>query len=461
MASALVGVVGAIFLPSNIAPLALALPVLALVGLLFLIRPEFAVLLVVGYIPFESPKYNPFGLPEALSGPKLTGFILLGVFFFNILFRRRPFRFMDDLQDFFIMLFASAMLFSGVVAFSSGAVFDSIDRIFRMFLLYFAIKNLVTSPRLMQLLLWTMLLTGTYASGFGLNIFFEQQKIFIHDQRATGIYMDANDYAGFAVIFVTVGAYLAMSTKNLLLRALAVFFIGVNAMGLLYSASRGGLIAMALVAGIFILRHPARWRLLTIVVLIVVVTFPTWPEGVRARVFGGEGEKSIYTQSADASTERRASYLDFGKDLFVQSPFFGHGFDSFAQLYPRSEYARFNNPMSDAERYRVAHNAYLEITVGTGIVGLVIFISLIAAGWRSLFRAARTLSWGTIPWATASTFELILVAASITNFFASNQHNKYLWTALGISSAMDYYTRYLANEKEKAAAIGEGERETA
>src|SRR5699024_118429 len=71
--------------------------------------------------------------------------------------------------------------------------------------------------------------------------------------------------------------------------------------------------------------------------------------------FTGRGE-------IDASTNTRMNMINTGLDFFKEKPLFGHGIDSFRQLY--------FNYVGD---YRYSHNNYIELLVSVGVFGTVIY----------------------------------------------------------------------------------------
>src|SRR5699024_8276805 len=77
-------------------------------------------------------------------------------------------------------------------------------------------------------------------------------------------------------------------------------------------------------------------------------------EGLFAS-FTGEGK-------VDASTSTRMNMINAGITFFEERPLFGHGIDSFRQIY--------FNYVGD---YRYSHNNYVELLVSVGIFGTVIY----------------------------------------------------------------------------------------
>ncbi|HEX2622142.1 MAG TPA: O-antigen ligase family protein [Phototrophicaceae bacterium] len=432
-----------IFAPDS-AKLALLIPVGLVMGLTVVVRPELALIMSIAYTPFESEEFKPLTLPGGLSVAKILGALILGVFFFNIILRERKFRLFDDPQDFAVLLLAGVFLLSGIASFFPAKTWTSVSRMIRMLIYYFAVKNLLSSDRVIRTALWVGVISGGLAGLWGVNDYLQQNAVMIHDVRTGGVYMDPNDYAALAVAIMAIGIHLLEITPQKILKLLIVVCLLADLFGLIVSASRMGFLALGLVMGIFIWRHPQRKLLLILAVFALVVSFPLWPESIRVRFISSEADQlgdNTYEATTEHSTERRASYIVFGVGVIIDHPILGAGYGTFARLYPRSEFARYDNPMTDTERFRLAHNAYLEITVGTGFVGLIAFVLVLVVALSYLHKAQRWAKRGTVFWAAAGGFELALICLMFCNAFLSIEHANYTWISVAMSSVLAYRMR--------------------
>ncbi len=432
---------------------AAALPFIGIAGLVMIVRPQYALLLSIAYVPFESSAFNPISLPGGLSISKIIGALVIGVYIFNVLLRNRKFRFMDDSQDFLIVLLAATMLFSGVFSDFPGKSFSSASRMLRIFAFYLVAKNLLHTENLLISSMWIMLLTGTYASMWGINEYFEAQAVRVHDIRVGGIYMDPNDYAALTIVIVLMGIHLLEVSRNISFKLMAAACTLICLYGILLSGSRGGLLATGVVIGLYILRHPRSKMLVTATLVTLIISFPIWPESVSQRILGSDDALSdnVYTQTAENSLARRTSYVNFGAQLLSESPAFGAGYGTFSQQFERSEFIFYDNPLTQKDRFRVAHNAFLEIGVGVGVVGLSIYILLLLVTWLNLRKMAAHLKRGTNLWAVASAFELSLIGLVIASLFLSIEHFNYTWITIAVSSSL--YALVYRNNSAKEGII--------
>lgn len=436
------------FLFPDFALMATALPLIGIVGLVMVVRPEYALLLSIAYVPFESNAFNPIHLPGGLSISKIVGALVIAVFAFDVLFRGRKFRVLDDSQDFLIVLLAAAMLFSGISSEFPAKSFSATSRMLRIFAFYLAAKNLLQRENTFMTAMWAILLTGTYASMWGINEYFQSSRI--HDIRIGGIYMDPNDYAALTIVVVVMGIHLTEIIRHYGLKIVAIISTLICLYGILLSGSRGGFLALGIVIGLYIWRHPRRKLLIMATLATLIITLPVWPESVTQRIFGADDALSdnVYTQTAEHSVERRTSYLDFGAQLLSESPALGAGYGTFSSQFEKSDFIFYDNPLTANQRFRVAHNAFLEVGVGMGVVGLFIYVLLLLTTWVKLRNMGARFVRGTNKWAIASAFELSLIGLVIASFFLSIQHFNYVWFTVAVSSAL-YALDYRMNSSNE------------
>jgi O-antigen ligase len=165
----------------------------------------------------------------------------------------------------------------------------------------------------------------------------------------------------------------------------------------------------------------------SLVSLIMVVGLSVMPMQIKHRVgltSTAGGEKELGN-----STDRRETYQVYGLKLWQKNPILGVGFDGFAEAYSRSEY-RF---LQKNATQRVAHNTYLEILVGTGLVGFIPFIALLI--W-SLYKTWTYAGYGKVsPYVAAISAGLFAAQGGyfIIILFGSRQYDKTLWLLIALS----------------------------
>jgi O-antigen ligase len=153
----------------------------------------------------------------------------------------------------------------------------------------------------------------------------------------------------------------------------------------------------------------------------------------------------------------RSELFEVAWRMWQDHPVIGVGLGDFR--VHSSEYARALGPLEFAEflteERKYVHNVYLEILAETGIVGLLLFTTVLAlclrAAWRAvrLFRQAGDTAMATL----AKAVVIGVVAWLAAGMFISGQTDRRLWLLLALGPAM------LAAAKRQAGAYAvEGSR---
>lgn len=143
----------------------------------------------------------------------------------------------------------------------------------------------------------------------------------------------------------------------------------------------------------------------------------------------------------DPTLFRRTTYLAIGFDLFQQSPVWGIGPGNYPSYFVGEEY-RFLPGRSPV--MRELHNTYLDVAVELGSVGLLLFLTLLAA---AVAQARRALLAGGALRAEAMALLLALGALLAASFFMPNKDMRYLWLLLGLA----FQAGRLAHSRRAAA----------
>jgi len=117
---------------------------------------------------------------------------------------------------------------------------------------------------------------------------------------------------------------------------------------------------------------------------------------------------------SELSAVKRLEYFITGLDIFLDHPMFGIGLDGYRLIFPLYN-SRFPTSW--------AHNTFIEVLVGTGLVGFISFFALMVSiftrflGWQRGDKGNRLSFY----------FTLSLVMLIIHLFFLSDWPNRYLW----------------------------------
>jgi len=209
----------------------------------------------------------------------------------------------------------------------------------------------------------------------------------------------------------------ALRRRPLPLRLLNAFYPVAALSALVLAASRGGLLVMltCLIIIPLTLNRLAWWRRVvlalalagatTALALLAPTVFPELQASIE-RLSGVTDE--LTTGTLTGRTTIWAQGLEFVKD----SPVIGSGAGTFAYLHQAA-----------TGEFRSAHNAFLAVAVGSGSIGLLLFVILIAASAVAAMRSSPEVR----------PYLLVLLAALVVSMLPANTDNdKFMWLVLAL-----------------------------
>jgi putative inorganic carbon (hco3(-)) transporter len=222
-----------------------------------------------------------------------------------------------------------------------------------------------------------------------------------------------------------------------LLRLLALWASGSMLLAIVFTFSRGGFVALAVVVGLLLWRLRQRPALLLGLALVLVLLLPLAPDTYRERL-GTLTELAVLREDPALTTERsirgRLSEWIVGWEMFRDHPLGGVGVDHYPVHYlDYSEQLGLDNRRSE----RSPHSLYVEVAAEMGIVGLVAFGALLAALFAGLwyahnrFRAQGAEDEASLVGALAIGFAGYLVGS----LFLHAAYPRFFWTLAAIGFA--------------------------
>jgi len=258
-------------------------------------------------------------------------------------------------------------------------------------------------------------LIGAYITLYiALRAFFTSEVGF----REVGADINANDFAVVLAFGIPMAWRLTFFFKNRLLYWLNVLYLPLAISGIVVVASRGGFIS-ALVALMIIPATFGKLGPMRKLGLVVLLSAGTWFIFFYAPQVFPDLQASTARLSETSSeltsgtlTGRRVIWAA-GFELFEAYPFFGVGQGGFEPAVVSTFYGRSVS----------SHNAYLSVLVQTGLVGLVLFLALIASVLLpALLGRFRQRS-----------FTLVLLMTLLVSIFSLNaDYYKFTWFILSL-----------------------------
>jgi O-antigen ligase len=197
--------------------------------------------------------------------------------------------------------------------------------------------------------------------------------------RATGAFGDPNYFGVFEATAISTSIAWLVSTRSLRSRLVLLGASSVIALALLVALSRGALLAVLAGVLTLVFARSVRAGILAIGVaaLVVFIAYPLFVQWRLAVDFGAPSAQA-YAALAQSDQARLEAALA-GPQLFASAPLFGIGFGHF--FYMSKWYVGF--PID-------AHDWYVIVLAEQGIVGVCLWIPMLAAIAGALYRVSRS-----------------------------------------------------------------------
>lgn len=234
-------------------------------------------------------------------------------------------------------------------------------------------------------------------------------------------YYDANDFATLVVTAMPLGVYFLHRAGKRAFRLFAAAGLVLLTLGFVWSGSRGGFIALVVVAAFVVCRFsaiPLRWRLtattLVAAVLMATATDHYWEQ------MGTITSKQDYNHTSETG---RLQIWSRGIDYMLNNPLLGVGPGNFqsaeGMLSPLADRQQFGIGV----RWSAPHNSFVQVGAELGVPGLTLYIAVIASALLALRRRGPL----TPPLSGA------LLGFVVGSFFLSLAYSDMLYTLLAFS----------------------------
>jgi O-antigen ligase len=273
--------------------------------------------------------------------------------------------------------------------------------------------------------------------------------------RLTGAAGNANETAAALGAGAALAAALALALKEPALRLAAAFILPLCVYSMFLTLSRGALVALAamLVTAVLIAgrRRGAAITAAALAAFACVGYFLVLaPPEARDRVFesdGGAGRSDIWR---------------VGWRMVEAEPLTGVGAGNFSisSVHYLLEPGAIVRDEYIVDTPKVAHNMYLEILAELGVVGLALFLGILAYALYCALAAIRRFTASgdkQMEYVSRALF-VALIGLLVSDFFGSRQFSKQLWLLMSIAPALLAIARTAAEadaERDEAEAEDE------
>ncbi|MDP8218723.1 MAG: O-antigen ligase family protein [Candidatus Theseobacter exili] len=392
-------IISSIFLFLSFKPVLAVIPGLFVLFVLLLISyPNLGYYTVIFLIPFASLCVISAKISYLKVHWIITLVLILLIFIHSLVCDRSLSKLGSNLWPWLLSFFAVNVIASIL----SSHFTETLPNLFLVFLgcLFFAVNILFISRDGFRKTLPLVLIAGISLSSltallgeiFNISIFLS--GITEGTRRSTGGTTDPNMLAIMSVFCIPLLFHMFFTTKNKMKRFFVLFLTLINVGALVSTYSRSGAVAfcMTVLLLLFVYKHkfrPVHTGILISATFIIILSVSLFvPASYWKR------QKNMTAVRTDRSISRRLAYLKIGLDIFKKHPVIGNGPGTFGQYYSKSAYAlHFANIVKGEYREnqfkRAAHNTYLEVLTGTGIIGLFFYLLIIFVSLHNFYSAFK------------------------------------------------------------------------
>lgn len=305
-----------------------------------------------------------------------------------------------------------------------------------------------TIPKIIIISVAISTLLGNIDYLFGINLF-TQEHMGGELTRNVGATIDPNNLSLMIIATLPIIIHGFLYAKRPISKLAYGVLLANAVLGIGLTFSRGGFLVFVIISALiaFEFRHFFKVKYIGFILLGLSISLTTFvvvmPDSFWQR-------QTSLTSWEDSSLVRRASYLEVASDAFIERPFFGHGLDSFYRIYAQTQYAKIDKETGKILG-RYAHNSYIEILVGTGIIGLISFLMLLMTALRAFTTAKnRYLNANMQEEADyIASLRLFLFATLFYLLIFSETHHKFMLVGLALSQLALRYSQTALDESKQ------------
>jgi putative inorganic carbon (hco3(-)) transporter len=327
-------------------------------------------------------------------------------------------------------LLAWAVLTAPFSLWPGGTVSEILDVYLKSLVVFWLLGRVVNTTDRLYKLGWTLSLLSvpialSGLANYGAGVFLsDSQRIQGYGSALAG---NPNDLALTLDIFLPITLALLVTAQALWLRALAGGIALLSLVGIIVTFSRGGFVGLAVIGFLACLWMVRRKPALTIgaVVSLVLVAPPLLPAGYVDRLATTFNIESDTTNSA----QERVRDMKAAVEVVQQRPIMGAGLgmDAVALNQVRGS------------TWRKVHDVYLEYAVDLGLIGLILFLLLLASSIltaRRVEREGRARGLDDRLAAMAAGVRISLTGFAVAAFFYPVAYYFYFYYLAGLAVAL-------------------------
>ncbi len=383
------------------------------------LRADIALLGFVAIVPLEA-QYEV--VPVIGQTPAKTAGALCFASFALYALRSRV-HLVFDMSHALVVLLLGLALVSTVQAREIDPALTTTLRYASFIALYFVASQFVGDHRLQRRIAWTISIASTIAALIALNHFF-----FGHGYvyRANLEHGDPNQLA-FILATSLPFTFWLLNTRWLI-RPLVLAMIVLISLAIVFTYSRGALVAIGAAIAFLMATDRKRVPLLAFAAVLTVTAGFAFVRSNPETVTRIEDAIFAKEKVAAANIDARLTAWNAAADLAVSHPILGIGPGNFYYHYSEA-----TGSPAGVVPVNVVHNAYLDIASELGLIGLTLFLAYLVLIFARLTDVKRD---GTGPPGLAAALRVSLVIAVVGAITLSEHYSAPFWLVGGLATAL-------------------------
>jgi putative inorganic carbon (HCO3(-)) transporter len=255
------------------------------------------------------------------------------------------------------------------------------------------------------------------------------------DDGPGGFMSDNNSFALALNMILPLLVGFAIVEKQKIVRIAAAVAAALCMLTILFTFSRGGLLTLLVVGGLLVWRSQRRLLVAGLLALGLCGFLLFSSDKISQQYV--ERAQSIQDYEEDGSAQGRLNAWTTSWRVFLDYPWTGVGPNNLIVVYQRY------SPVE--ERFRVAHNAYLQLLSECGLPALLLFLGAIGVTWwrLQLLRGQTALPWVEVQ---ARMFQISITGFLVGSMFLNTAYSELIYYLIGLSVGLEVVARSEAEE---------------
>lgn len=392
-------------------------------------KPNIPLFLFFLLLPMQSVTVLP---SQSLS--KFIGLYLVGLFVAQAALTKRISLPLSS-KSLWILVFGFLAILSSWLSEDISMSLRYLPTLIFLIIMYFLLFSIIRSSKTLNWAVLCLIIGGALSAMLNLMLGIGKRGISLDyttgGLRSAGLAGDPNEFAAIILVLMPLSLLMFFRSKGSFKKALSLGLFAVLLIGFLNTFSRGGFLAFSvmLMLSMFKLnimkKRSNKVKIFAYVMLIAIIGVAVFYPLSQKYVERVETLQSVGSGVEDSSLQLRLEYVKTAFNVFWEYPILGVGLRNFKSV----------NPLDAA-----AHNMYLEVLTGMGLIGFISFMTILYLTWRELKRVQKF--WkirgqeNSLIYQLAIALELGFLAYLVAALFLSLDISRMTWLLITLSSVL-------------------------